>query len=70
MEASKAVCQPNIYPCRLRVCCALAAWWLIATVYIAFCLPVVFMPTKLPTPLFPWWPSATVLTTIFLIGEL
>jgi len=32
-------------------------------------LPVVFHPVKLPTPLFPWWPSAGVLTTIFLIGE-
>jgi hypothetical protein len=30
---------------------------------------VVFHPTKLPAPLFPWWPSATVITTIFLIGE-
>ncbi|WIA13510.1 hypothetical protein OEZ85_007083 [Tetradesmus obliquus] len=56
--------------CHYGVYIAMFAWWLIATVYIAFCLPVVFMPTKLPTPLFPWWPSATVLTTIFLIASL
>jgi hypothetical protein len=58
--------EPN-YACCAAV--ASAAWWFIATVYMAFGLPVVFHPTKLPTPLFPWWPSATVLTTIFLIGE-
>lgn len=33
-------------------------------------LPVVFKPSQMPTPLCPWWPSAGILTTIFLIGKL
>lgn len=45
-----------------------AAWWLIATLYMWLGLPVVFRPANLGTPLSPLWPSAGVLTTIFLIG--
>lgn len=48
---------------------AMAGWWFLATIGMCF-LPVVFMPTKLPTPLCPWWPSAGVLTCIFLIASL
>ncbi|KAI8473742.1 MAG: amino acid permease-domain-containing protein [Monoraphidium minutum] len=49
---------------------AMAAWWLGATVFIWLALPVVFRPNKLSTPLFPFWPSLGVLTTIFLIASL
>lgn len=49
---------------------AMAAWWFIATTYMWLRLPVVFVPPKVPTPLFPFWPAAGVLTTIFLITSL
>jgi len=47
----------------------MAGWWLIATAYTWLVLPRVFVPTKLPAPLCPWWPALGILTTIFLIGE-
>lgn len=45
-----------------------AAVWFIATAVMWVFMPVVFKPTQMPTPLFPWWPSAGIFTTIFLIG--
>ncbi|KIZ00795.1 basic amino acid/polyamine antiporter, APA family [Monoraphidium neglectum] len=56
--------------CHYGVYIAMAAWWFLATLYMWLVLPVVFVPTKLRTPLFPLWPSTGVMTTIFLISSL
>lgn len=55
-------------PC-FCVVCASAAIWFIATAVMWVFLPVVFMPTKMAAPICPWWPSAGIFSTIFLIGK-
>lgn len=46
------------------------ALWFIATAVAWVFLPVVFKPPMMPAPLFPWWPSAGIFSTIFLIASL
>eukprot|EP00878_Enallax_costatus_P009963 GHUV01010401.1.p1 GENE.GHUV01010401.1~~GHUV01010401.1.p1 ORF type:complete len:422 (+),score=60.12 GHUV01010401.1:2000-3265(+) len=49
---------------------AMGGWWFVATMFMWLGLPQVFRPVKVATPLFPWWPAAGILTTLFLIGSL
>jgi APA family basic amino acid/polyamine antiporter len=46
------------------------AVWFVATAVMWVFLPVVFKPATMPAPLCPWWPSAGIFSTIFLIASL